>query len=123
MATATSVVHIYNGTVTSGGTDGNRVTETAVGGNQILIELHRGTESNEIPLAVRATVADCYLVQIASENGKTTLSLDAVHWSSTIFFLIVGIENCLFYIKSVADDDEEYGDTIGRLKMDFYAPV
>lgn len=123
MATATSVVHIYNGTVTSGGADGNRVTETAVGGNQILIELHRGKESNEIPLAVRATVADCYLVQIASEDGKTTLSLDTAHWSSTIFFLIVGIENCLFYVKSVADDDEEYGDTVGRLQVDFYAPV
>ena len=70
MTTAASVIHIYNGPVSSGGTDGNLVTETAVGGNRILIELYRGTESNEIPLAVRATVADCYLVQIASENNK-----------------------------------------------------
>ena len=123
MTTAASVIHIYNGSVTTGGTDGNLVTETAVGGNRILIELHRGTESNEIPLAVRATVADCYLVQIASENNKIMLSLDSSHWASMVFFLFVGAENRLFYIKSVADENEEYGDTTGSLKVDFYAPV
>ena len=48
MAVPTSVIHIYNGSVTLGGSDGNMVTETAVGGNRILIELNRSSGSAEI---------------------------------------------------------------------------
>ena len=123
MRTAASIIHIYNGSVTPGGTDGNLVTETAVGGNRILLELNRGAESNVVPLAARATTAACYLVQIVSDNGKILLSIDSVHWVKSIFLLTVGTNNSLFYIKSIADQDEDYGDTVWSLTVDYYAPV
>lgn len=123
MTTAASVIHIYNGSVTAGGTDGDLVTETAVGGNRILLELNRGAESNVVPLAARATTATCYLVQIVSDNGKILLSIDSVHWVKSIFLLTVGTNNCLFYIKSIAEQYEDYGDTVWSLKVDYYAPV
>ena len=123
MAVPTSVIHIYNGSVTLGGSDGNMVTETAVGGNRILLELNRGAESNVVLLAARATTAACYLVQIVSDNGRILLSIDSVHWVKSIFLLTVGTNNSLFYIKSIADQDEDYGDTVWSLKVDYYAPV
>lgn len=123
MTTAASVIHIYNGSVTTGGTDGDLVTETTVGGNRILLELNRGAESNVVPLAVRATTAACYLVQIVSDNGKILLSIDSVHWVKSIFLLTVGTNNSLFYIKSIAEQDENYGDTVWSLKVDYFAPV
>ena len=123
MTTAASVIHIYNGSVTPGGTDGDLVAETAVGGNRILLELNRGAESNVVPLAARATTAACYLVQIVSDNGRILLSIDSVHWVISIFLLTVGTNNSLFYIKSIADQDEDYGDTVWSLKVDYYAPV
>ena len=123
MTTAASVIHIYNGSVTHGGTDGDLVTETAVGGNRILLELNRGAESNVVSLAARATTATCYLVHIVSDNSKILLSLDSVRWAKSIFFLTVGTNNSSFYVKSIADQDEEYGDTVGGLKVDYYAPV
>ena len=123
MAVPTSVIHIYNGSVTLGGSDGNMVTETAVGGNRILLELNRGAESNVVPLAARATTAACYLVKIVSDNGKILLSIDSVHWVKSIFLLTVGTNNSLFYIKSIAEQDEDYGDTVWSLKVDYYAPV
>ena len=123
MATAISSVHIYSGSVTPGGTDGDLVTETVVGGNRILLELNRGTESNVVPLAARASTAACYFIKISSANDKILLSLDSLHWVKAIFFLIVGTDNSLFYLKSIAEEDEDYGDTTWSLKVDYYAPV
>lgn len=123
MPVALSVVHVYSGSVTSGGTDGDQMAETAAGGNRILLELNRGAESKVVPLAVRTTAAACYIVRIVADNDKILLSLDSVHWVTSIFFLTVGTNNSLFYVKSVAEEDEDYGDTIWSLQVDYYAPV
>ena len=123
MATAISSIHIYNGQVTPGGTDGDLVTETVVGGNRIPLELNRGTESSVVPLAVRASTAACYFVRITSNNDKVMLSLDSIHWVKSIFLLSVGTNNSLFYVKSVAEQDEDYGDAVFSLKVNYYAPV
>ena len=123
MAVPTSVIHMYNGSVTLGGSDGNMVTETAVGGNRILIELNRSSESNLIRLAIRATTAPCYLIKITSLNNKILLSLDAINWTSEIKIFSVGTVNSIFFVKSYAEDDEAYGDIVGALTIEFYAPV
>ena len=123
MPVALSVVHVYNGSVTHGGADGDVVAETVVDSNRILLELQRGTESNVAPLAIRSTTAACYLVQISSDNSRILLSIDSVQWETSIFFLTVGTNNSLFYVKSIAEEEEDYGETIRSLQVVYHAPV
>jgi|GEM_PF-5263652 len=124
MAIALSVVHVYCGAVTPDEDDGEFVTEAPAGGSRITLELNRGQESKPLPLAVRTTGASCYILQIKPGDEQIFISLDGVNWRTDFITIFeVAAKNTLFFIKSIADGAEDYGDTVHSLELSYYAPV
>jgi hypothetical protein len=114
---------VYNGTVTAGGTDGNPITQD----NPILVSADRGTVSETVNLALRATGSLHFLcnIKVTGKGAEAVqLSLDGVTWSQSLFIHQVDTINRLFFLRTVVGDEEDYGDnTTVSLQLDYYQPV
>ena len=114
---------VYNGEVTAGGTDGNQVTQ----GNPIYIGANRGTISEPVRIALRATGDHHYLCHVApkgTDTGYIQLSADGASWTESVFFSQIGTINSLIYLRAGAGEEEDYGvySTVS-LQMEYYQPV
>ncbi|SHJ12723.1 hypothetical protein [Propionispora hippei] len=114
---------VYNGTVTTGGTDGKPVTQD----NPIVVSADRGTVSEALNLALRATGPFHFLcnIKVTGKDAEAVqLSLDGVTWSQNLFIQQADTVNRLFFLRTVVGDEEDYGDnTTVSLKLDYYQPV
>jgi hypothetical protein len=114
---------VYNGTVTTGGTDGKPVTPD----NPILVSADRGTVSETQSFALRATGPLHFLCKIkvtGKDADKVQLSFDGVTWSQSLFIEQADTVNRLFFLRTVVGEEEDYGDnTTVSLQLDYYQPV
>lgn len=103
---------IYNGSVTSGGTDGTLITTS-----DILKYTHKKGELGHIvAYALRAAlttnVYNVSLSVIGSNPEWLQLSKDGNTWGPKLEFANIGDTNTLFYVRSNIPEGAEIGQTV-----------
>lgn len=100
---------IYNGSVTSGGTDGTLITTSDI--------LKYTDKKGELgPYALRAAlttnVYNVSLSVIGSNPEWLQLSKDGNTWGQKLEFANIGDTNTLFYVRSNIPEGTEFGQTV-----------
>lgn len=103
---------IYNGSVTSGGTDGTLITTS-----DILKYTNKKREFGHIvAYALRAAlttnVYNVSLSVIGSNPEWLQLSKDGNTWGPKLEFANIGDTNTLFYVRSNIPEGAEFGQTV-----------
>lgn len=104
---------IYNGSVTSGGTDGTLITT----GDILKYTGKKGELGNVVPYALRAALTTnvCYNVSlsvIGSNPEWLQISKDGNTWGQKLDFANIGDTNTLFYVRSNIPEGAEFGQTV-----------
>ena len=99
---------IYNGSVTSGGTNGTLITTGDI--------LKYTGEGNVVPYALRAAlttnVYNVSLSIIGSNLEWLQISKDGNTWGQKLEFANIGDTNTLFYVRSNIPEGAEFGQTV-----------
>lgn len=102
---------IYNGSVTSGGTNGTLITT-----GDILKYTDKKGELGHIAYALRAAlttnVYNVSLSVIGSNPEWLQLSKDGNTWGQKLEFANIGDTNTLFYVRSNIPEGAEFGQTV-----------
>lgn len=97
---------IYNGSVTSGGTDGTLITTG---------DILKYT-GEIVPYALRAAlttnVYNVSLSVIGSNPEWLQISKDGSTWGQKLEFANIGDTNTLFYVRSNIPEEAEFGQTV-----------
>lgn len=100
---------IYNGSVTSGRTDGTLITT-----GDIL--KYTGEKGEIVPYALRAAlttnVYNVSLSVIGSNPEWLQISKDGSTWGQKLEFANIGDTNTLFYVRSNIPEGAEFGQTV-----------
>jgi hypothetical protein len=107
---------IYNGSVTSGGTNGTLITT----GDILKYTGEKGGEKGElgnvVPYALRAAlttnVYNVSLSIIGSNPEWLQISKDGNTWGQKLEFANIGDTNTLFYVRSNIPEGAEFGQTV-----------
>lgn len=126
MSTPLSLIHLYTD-ATLEMADGTLITEVVVGSPKVILQALRGVSTTPIPLGIRASVGDCYIVKVfpVGTNASTIfLSKDLTVWSSYLTFVTVSNGNQIFYVKTLVGEDEDYGDDLSNyLQVNYKCPI
>lgn len=103
---------IYNGSVTSGGTDGTLITTS----NILKYTNKKGELGHIVAYALRAAlttnVYNVSLSVIGSNPEWLQLSKDGNKWGQKLEFANIGDTNTLFYVRSNIPEEAEFGQTV-----------
>lgn len=103
---------IYNGSVTSGGTDGTLITT----GDILKYTGEKGELGIIVPYALRAAlmtnVYNVSLSVIGSNPEWLQISKDGSTWGQKLEFANIGDTNTLFYVRSNIPEGAEFGQTV-----------
>lgn len=104
---------IYNGSVTSGGTNGTLITT----GDILKYTGEKGELGNVVvPYALRAAlttnVYNVSLSIIGSNPEWLQISKDGNTWGQKLEFANIGDTNTLFYVRSNIPEGAEFGQTV-----------
>lgn len=103
---------IYNGSVTSGGTDGTLITT----GDILKYTGEKGELETIVPYALRAAlktnVYNVSLSVIGSNPEWLQISKDGSTWGQKLEFANIGDTNTLFYVRSNIPEGAEFGQTV-----------
>lgn len=103
---------IYNGSVTSGGTDGTLITTS----NILKCTNKKGELGHIVAYALRATlttnVYNVSLSVIGSNPEWLQLSKDGNTWGQKLEFANIGDTNTLFYVRPNIPEGAEFGQTV-----------
>lgn len=102
---------IYNGSVTSGGTDGTLITTDDI----LKYTGEKGELGTIVPYALRAAlttnVYNVSLSVIGSNPEWLQISKDGNRWGQKLEFANIGDTNTLFYVRSNIPEGAEFGQT------------
>lgn len=102
---------IYNGSVTSGGTDGTLITTSDI----LKYTNKKGELGHIVAYALRAAlttnVYNVSLSVIGSNPEWLQLSKDGNTWGPKLEFANIGDTNTLFYVRSNIPEEAEFGQT------------
>lgn len=105
-------LRIYNGSVTSGGTDGTLITTSDI----LKYIDKKGELGHIVAYALRATlttnVYNVSLSVIGSNPEWLQLSKDGNTWGKKLEFANIGDTNTLFYVRSNIPEGAEFGQTV-----------
>lgn len=103
---------IYNGSVTSGGTDGTLITTSDI----LKYTNKKGELEHIVAYALRAAlttnVYNVSLSVIGSNTEWLQLSKDGNTWGKKLEFANIGDTNTLFYVRSNIPEGAEFGQTV-----------
>lgn len=103
---------IYNGSVTSGGTDGTLITTSEI----LKYTDKKGELGHIVAYALRAAlttnVYNVSLSVIGSNPEWLQLSKDGNKWGQKLEFANIGDTNTLFYVRSNIPEEAEFGQTV-----------
>lgn len=103
---------IYNGSVTSGGTDGTLITTSDI----LKYTDKKGELGHIVAYALRAAlmtnVYNVSLSVIGSNPEWLQLSKDGNTWGPKLKFANIGDTNTLFYVRSNIPEGAEFGQTV-----------
>lgn len=104
---------IYNGSVTSGGTNGTLITT----GDILKYTGEKGELGNVVPYALRAALTtnvfyNVSLSIIGSNPEWLEISKDGNTWGQKLEFANIGDTNTLFYVRSNIPEGAEFGQTV-----------
>lgn len=103
---------IYNGSVTSGGTDGTLITTSDI----LKYTNKKGELGHIVAYALRAAlttnVYNVSLSVIGSSPEWLQLSKDGNTWGKELEFANIGDTNTLFYVRSNIPEGAEFGQTV-----------
>ena len=103
---------IYNGSVTSGGTDGTLITT----GDILKYTGEKGELGTIVPYALRAAlttnVYNVSLSVIGSNPEWLQISKDGSTWGQKLEFANIGDTNTLFYVRANIPEGAEFGQTV-----------
>lgn len=103
---------IYNGSVTSGGTDGTLITTSDI----LKYTDKKGELEHIVAYALRAAlttnVYNVSLSVIGSNPEWLQLSKDGNTWGQKLEFANIGDTNTLFYVRSNIPEGTEFGQTV-----------
>lgn len=103
---------IYNGSVTSGGTDGTLITTSDI----LKYTDKKGELGHIVAYALRAAlttnVYNVSLSVIGSNPEWLQLSKDGNTWGQKLEFANIGDTNTLFYVRSKIPEGAEIGQTV-----------
>lgn len=103
---------IYNGSVTSGGTDGTLITTSDI----LKYTDEKGELGHIVAYALRAAlttnVYNVSLSVIGSNPEWLQLSKDGNTWGQKLEFANIGDTNTLFYVRSNIPEGAEFGQTV-----------
>ena len=103
---------IYNGSVTSGGTDGTLTTTSDI----LKYTNKKGELGHIVAYALRAAlttnVYNVSLSVIGSNPEWLQLSKDGNKWGQKLEFANIGDTNTLFYVRSNIPEGTEFGQTV-----------
>lgn len=103
---------IYNGSVTSGGTDGTLITTSDI----LKYTDKKGELGHIVAYALRAAlttnVYNVSLSVIGSNPEWLQLSKDGNTWGQKLEFANIGDTNTLFYVRSNIPEGTEFGQTV-----------
>ena len=103
---------IYNGSVTSGGTDGTLITTSDI----LKYTDKKGELGHIVAYALRAAlttnVYNVSLSVIGSNPEWLQLSKDGNKWGQKLEFANIGDTNTLFYVRSNIPEGTEFGQTV-----------
>lgn len=103
---------IYNGSVTSGGTDGTLITTSDI----LKYTNKKGELEHIVAYALRAAlttnVYNVSLSVIGSNPEWLQLSKDGNTWGPKLEFANIGDTNTLFYVRSNIPEEAEFGQTV-----------
>lgn len=103
---------IYNGSVTSGGTDGTLITTSDI----LKYTNKKGELGHIVTYALRAAlttnVYNVSLSVIGSNPEWLQLSKDGNTWGPKLEFANIGDTNTLFYVRSNIPEGAEFGQTV-----------
>lgn len=104
---------IYNGSVTSGRTDGTLITT----GDILKYTGEKGELGNVVPYALRAALTtnvfyNVSLSIIGSNPEWLQISKDGNTWGQKLEFANIGDTNTLFYVRSNIPEGAEFGQTV-----------
>lgn len=103
---------IYNGSVTSGGTDGTLITTSDI----LKYTDKKGELEHIVAYALRAAlttnVYNVSLSVIGSNPEWLQLSKDGNKWGQKLEFAKIGDTNTLFYVRSNIPEGAEFGQTV-----------
>lgn len=126
MATPLASVHLFTA-ATVGAIDGIQVAETLNENTKIILSGLRGLYSNVQNLGIRSDSLSCFFVKLTSMGNnasKIFLSTNGSTWRNSITLFEVKDVNTIFYIKTLFDENEDYGNDITNwLQIDFLARV
>lgn len=110
---------IYNGSVTSGGTDGTLITTGDIlkyTGDILKYTGEKGELGTIVPYALRAAlttnVYNVSLSVIGSNPEWLQISKDGSTWGQKLEFANIGDTNTLFYVRSNIPEGAEFGQTV-----------
>lgn len=102
---------IYNGSVTSGGTDGKLITTGDI--LKYTGESELGTiVSYALRAALTTNVYNVSLSVIGSNPEWLQISKDGNRWGQKLEFANIGDTNTLFYVRSNIPEGAEFGQTV-----------
>lgn len=103
---------IYNGSVTSGGTDGTLITTSDI----LKYTDKKGELGHIVAYALRAAlttnVYNVSLSVIGSNPEWLQLSKDGNTWGQKLEFANIGDTNTLFYVRSNIPEGTKFGQTV-----------
>lgn len=103
---------IYNGSVTSGGTDGTLINTSDI----LKYTNKKGELGHIVAYALRAAlttnVYNVSLSVIGSNPEWLQLSKDGNTWGPKLEFANIGDKNTLFYVRSNIPEGAEFGQTV-----------
>ena len=99
---------IYNGSVTSGGTNGTLITT----GDILKYTGEKGELGNVVPYALTTNVYNVSLSIIGSNPEWLQISKDGNTWGQKLEFANIGDTNTLFYVRSNIPEGAEFGQTV-----------
>lgn len=121
-------IHLYNGTVTAGGTDGTQVSEDGAGTNPISATLDTAQNETKIqPVAIRCETG--YTTSgntVVSFSGTTAnmwsvcATADGTYGSTLTISDGIGATNTLFYVRAASQSGETLGtDTSVTIEVSY----
>lgn len=117
------MVQVYNNCSIPINTSGTLVSNTAIEGNKILLAQYRNLETAVQLLALRATIAAVYKVQLAvigPYQHLIDISADGINFSKQLYFSSVTSINTFFWIKGRILEYDTYGDDLSNyLQVDY----
>lgn len=104
---------IYNGSVTSGGTDGTLITTSDIlKYTDKKGELGQHIVAYALRAALTTNVYNVSLSVIGSNPEWLQLSKDGNTWGQKLEFANIGDTNTLFYVRSNIPEGAEFGQTV-----------